>query len=174
MKPPLWIPSRERLRASNLVHFAAWVAGSDPDDDEGPAVSATSSAQRGDPGDGPAAFTASLTERRDPADGYNALWRWSIEQQEAFWSALWDWCGIVGDKGGRVFVDGDHMPGARYFPDARLNFAENLLRRRTDEPAIIAWATKSAGMFGRPGEPGSAVQRRPATKKPGDPTTSSH
>ena len=122
--PPLWIPSRERLRASNLVHFAALVAGSGPDRDEGPG-----------------AFTASLTEpRQDPADGYDALWRWSIEQQEEFWSAVWDWSGVVGDKGDRVFVDGDHMPGARYFPDARLNFAENLLRRRTDEPAIIAWS----------------------------------
>ena len=122
--PPLWIPSRERLRASNLVHFAALVAGSGPDRDEGPG-----------------AFTASLTEPRpDPADGYDALWRWSIEQQEEFWSAVWDWSGVVGDKGDRVFVDGDHMPGARYFPDARLNFAENLLRRRTDEPAIIAWS----------------------------------
>ena len=39
-----------------------------------------------------------------------------------------------------MLVDGDHMPSARYFPDARLNFAENLLRRRTDDPAIIAWA----------------------------------
>ncbi len=122
--PPLWIPSRERLRASNLVHFAALVAGSGPDRDEGPG-----------------AFTASLTEPRpDPADGYDALWRWSIEQQEEFWSAVWDWSGVVGDKGDRVFVDRDHMPGARYFPDARLNFAENLLRRRTDEPAIIAWS----------------------------------
>ena len=122
--PPLWIPSRERLRASNLVHFAALVAGSGPDRDEGPG-----------------AFTASLTEPNpDPADGYDALWRWSIEQQGEFWSAVWDWSGVVGDKGDRVFVDGDHMPGARYFPDARLNFAENLLRRRTDEPAIIAWS----------------------------------
>lgn len=76
----------------------------------------------------------------DPQRGYDKLWRWSIEQQEAFWDSLWDWCGIVGDKGDRVLIKGNDMPGARYFPDARLNFAENLLRRRTDEPAIMAWA----------------------------------
>ncbi len=105
-KPPLWIPSRERLRASNLVHFAALVAGSREEDDS----------------------------------SYESLWRWSIEQQEAFWSAVWDWSGVIGDKGGRVFIEGDQMHGARYFPDARLNFAENLLRRRTDDPAIIAWS----------------------------------
>ena len=123
-KPPLWIPSRERLRASNLVHFAAWVAGSGPDS-----------------GEAPAAFTAALTAQPDdPTGGYDALWRWSIEQQELFWGAVWDWSGIVGEKGERVFIEGDRMHGARYFPDARLNFAENLLRRRTDEPAIIAWS----------------------------------
>ena len=109
---PLWIPSRERTRASNLAAFAAWLA-----EEGGPSPDLP----------------------RPPAP-YHALWRWSIEDQEAFWSAAWDWFGIVGERGGRVLVDGDHMPSARYFPDARLNFAENLLRRRTDDPAIIAWA----------------------------------
>ena len=88
-----------------------------------------------------AAFTAFLAgEGHDPGNGYRALWRWSIENQSAFWSAVWDWCGVVGHKGGRVVVHGDRMPGARYFPDARLNFAENLLRRRSDDSAIIARA----------------------------------
>ena len=109
---PLWIPSRERTRASNLAGFTAWLA---------------------EHGEGPGA-------PQDPPAPYHALWRWSIERQEEFWSAAWDWFGIVGHKGGRVLVDGDRMPGARYFPDARLNFAENLLRRRTDDPAIIDWA----------------------------------
>ncbi|MCY4398598.1 MAG: acetoacetate--CoA ligase [Gemmatimonadetes bacterium] len=130
-KPPLWTPSRERLRASNLVHFAAWLAGSGHDPEDGAAAPSASVAE-------PSRRAAEPPH--DPQRGYDALWRWSIEQQEAFWSALWDWCGIVGDKGGRVLVPGDDMPGARYFPDARLNFAENLLRRRTDDPAIIAWA----------------------------------
>ena len=79
-----------------------------------------------------------------PTPRYRPLWRWSITEQEAFWAALWDWCGVVGERGGRVLVDGDRMPGARYFPDARLNFAENLLRRRTDDPAIIAWSEDGA------------------------------
>ena len=76
--------------------------------------------------------------------GYPALWRWSITEQSAFWASLWEWCGVVGERGGRVVVDGDRMPGARYFPDARLNFAENLLRPRTDDPAIIAWSEDGA------------------------------
>ena len=129
-KPPLWIPSRERLRASNLVHFAAWLAGSGHDREGGPAALASVAEPSRD----------SAAPSHDPQRGYDALWRWSIEQQEGFWDSLWDWCGIVGDKGERVFEEGDGMAGARYFPDARLNFAENLLRRRTDEPAIMAWA----------------------------------
>ena len=141
-KPPLWIPSRERLRASNLVHFAAWLVGSGHDPEGGStALSASVAEPSRDPERGPTALQASRAEpSRDPQRGYDALWRWSIEQQEGFWSALWDWCGMVGDKGERVFEEGDGMAGARYFPDARLNFAENLLRRRTDDPAIIAWA----------------------------------
>lgn len=58
-----------------------------------------------------------------------ALHAWSIAEPAAFWEAIWDFFGVVGDKGERVLVDADKMPGARFFPDARLNFAENLLRR---------------------------------------------
>jgi len=67
-----------------------------------------------------------------------ALHAWSIAERGAFWSALWDWCGVLGERGERALVDGDRMPGARWFPDARLNFAENLLRRRDRSPALVA------------------------------------
>ncbi len=70
---------------------------------------------------------------------YDALWRWSVEQPEAFWSTLWDFCGAVGDKGERVLVDGDKMPGARWFPQARLNYAENQLQRRDEGEALVFW-----------------------------------
>ncbi|MBS1105623.1 MAG: acsA2 [Deltaproteobacteria bacterium] len=69
---------------------------------------------------------------------YPALHAWSIAQRAEFWSALWDFCGVVGERGERVVEDADRMPGARWFPDARLNFAENLLRRRDGTPALIA------------------------------------
>jgi len=61
---------------------------------------------------------------------YAALWRWSNEEREAFWRAVWDYAGVVGTRGERTLVDAGRMPGARWFPDARLNFAENLLTRR--------------------------------------------
>jgi acetoacetyl-CoA synthetase len=69
---------------------------------------------------------------------YAALHRWSVERQDQFWPLVWDYAGVIAEtRGEEVLRDGDRMPGARYFPDARLNFAENLLRRRDDGPALI-------------------------------------
>jgi acetoacetyl-CoA synthetase len=69
---------------------------------------------------------------------YARLHAWSIADRETFWLAVWDFCGVIASKRGeRVLVDGERMPGARFFPDAQLNFAANLLRRRDDGDAII-------------------------------------
>jgi acetoacetyl-CoA synthetase len=58
-----------------------------------------------------------------------------------FWPALWDFCGVVGDKGAPPYiVDYDKMSGAKFFPDARLNFAENLLARPNQNVAISFWS----------------------------------
>ncbi len=78
-----------------------------------------------------------MTETGTGAKTYDALWRWSVENPEAFWTQVWDFCGVIGDKGEDVLTDGGKMPGARFFPQARVNFAENLLRRRDSHPAIV-------------------------------------
>jgi acetoacetyl-CoA synthetase len=70
-------------------------------------------------------------------NNYQALHQWSTEHSETFWSDLWDYAGIIGDKGNRVLEHPERMPGARWFPDARLNFAQNLLRYRDQRPAVI-------------------------------------
>jgi acetoacetyl-CoA synthetase len=72
-----------------------------------------------------------------PFGDYDALHAWSVADPAAFWDLVWDFCGVVGEKGARRLVDGDRMPGARFFPDAILNFAENLLRRNDDGEAIV-------------------------------------
>ncbi len=70
---------------------------------------------------------------------YFSLHEWSLAQPEAFWSALWDFCEVIaGERGDSVLVDGDRFPGARWFPHARLNFAENLLRHRDDRIALVS------------------------------------
>jgi acetoacetyl-CoA synthetase len=71
---------------------------------------------------------------------FAALYDWSIREPEKFWLSMWDFAGIIAEtQGERVLIDGDKMPGAQWFPDARLNFAENLLRRRDEADAMVFW-----------------------------------
>jgi len=89
------------------------------------------------------AFTAEVARRHGLAlPDYEALHRWSIDRPEEFWSAIWDFCEVVGDRGERVLLNGDRMPGAQWFPDARLNFARNLLRRRDESDALVFWGER--------------------------------
>jgi acetoacetyl-CoA synthetase len=70
---------------------------------------------------------------------YPTLHRWSVEHPDDFWSAVWDQCGVLGEKGDVLMARGADMPSTRFFPDARLNVAENLLHGwEGDEPAVVA------------------------------------
>ena len=71
------------------------------------------------------------------ARDYAALYQWSIARPLEFWDAMWDFAGVRGQKGSRVAIDMDRMPGARFFPDATLNFAENVLARQGSDPAVV-------------------------------------
>jgi acetoacetyl-CoA synthetase len=66
-----------------------------------------------------------------------SLHRYSLQQPRRFWQAVWSFCDVVGSPGERVVDDFERFPGARWFPEARLNFAENLLRFRDDRPALL-------------------------------------
>ena len=68
---------------------------------------------------------------------YPDLHQYSLEHPQEFWRAVWDFCGIAGTPGASVLENSHLMPGAKWFPDARLNFAENLLRHRDDQAAIL-------------------------------------
>ncbi len=116
----IWSPSAERIARANVTAFAQFAAG------------------RG----GPRAGSA------EPKS-YQELHDWSVSHPEEFWPAVWDFCGILGESG----VTGDPLSVlrspemspppprevSRWFPDARLNFAENLLKHGDSHPAIIAW-----------------------------------
>ena len=71
------------------------------------------------------------------APDHQSLYNFSLAHPEAFWQSFWTFTNVRGTMGERVVEDFDRMPGARFFPDARLNFAENLLRRTDDRPAIL-------------------------------------
>ena len=85
------------------------------------------------------AFARELEQRHGVAlPDYPALHRFSVDRRGDFWSAVWNFTGIVADGPGPALgAEPDAMPGARWFPDARLNYAENLLRRSDDSPALI-------------------------------------
>ncbi|HXH03782.1 MAG TPA: acetoacetate--CoA ligase [Candidatus Competibacteraceae bacterium] len=86
------------------------------------------------------AFMKAVAERWGAQTGdYPALYAWSVAQPEQFWQSVWSFGGVIGEPGRTVLADGDKMPGARWFPEARLNFAENLLRRRDAADALVFW-----------------------------------
>ncbi|ENO97003.1 acetoacetyl-CoA synthetase [Thauera phenylacetica B4P] len=106
---PLWTPSPERIAAASVTAFRL------------------------------------AAERRwgVALPDYEALHAWSVAQPEQFWTSVWEGDGVgggvIGTRGERVLVDGHRMPGAKWFPDARLNFAQNLLRSRDARDAIVFW-----------------------------------
>jgi acetoacetyl-CoA synthetase len=85
------------------------------------------------------AFTRELEARTGRTfEDFAALHRFSIGAPAEFWRGVWDFCGVIGDRGDRVASDLDQMPGGKFFPDARVSFVENVLRRHDDRPAIVA------------------------------------
>jgi len=83
------------------------------------------------------AEAAAVAGRR--IEDYEALYAWSIDDIESFWQTVWDFTAVIGENDGPVLIDGDRMPGAKFFPEAEINFAENLLRRRDDADALVFW-----------------------------------
>ena len=71
---------------------------------------------------------------------YATLHQWSVERREDFWTTVWDFCAVrAATRGTPILRNGDAMPGAQWFPEARLNFAENLLRGDGPGDAIVFW-----------------------------------
>src|SRR5438874_3392813 len=105
---PLWTPSVERIRRAHLVQFVRQVS---------------------------ARWRSCDRMNID----YEQLYRWSIAEPAEFWQSMWDFGGIRASlRGGPVVVDLDRMPGARFFPNVRLNFAENMVFRGSGPgPAVI-------------------------------------
>ncbi len=118
------------------------------------------------------AFGRMVGQPAETPEGYAALHRWSVEDA-AFWSSVWTFCGVIGDRGARVVEHPQRMPGARYFPDAAINFTENILRRRDDAVAIYSTVESGAERAITYAELAQDVARasrslRAAGVKPGD------
>ena len=74
-----------------------------------------------------------------PLDDYASLWQWSVDAPTDFWRLMWAFGGVIGEPGETVLINSDRMPGARWFPQARLNYAENLLRQHDETDALVFW-----------------------------------
>ena len=116
--PILWEPSQTALEKANLTHFAR----------------------------------AAIKRWKLRVNTYPDFHRWSIEQPGQFWQSVWEQLGVIGTpaepkKGVRAplglkagaLVDGDRMPGAKWFPGMRMNYAQNLLRKHDSSEAMIFW-----------------------------------
>lgn len=124
---PLWEPGPDRVARAHLTAFMRWLRDT------------------------------SVVPAAGAPDDYPSLYAWSLREPEAFWSAVWRFCGVVAEEraGGEpwdvVGIGLDRMAppdserGPRWFPGARLNFAENLLRYRDHRQALVAWTERGAG-----------------------------
>jgi acetoacetyl-CoA synthetase len=105
---------------------------------------------------------------------YQSLYTFSIEHPDRFWASVWDFCSVIAStRGDAVIRDADRMPGATFFPEARLNFAENLLRRRDECEAMVFRGEQGlsrtltfAGLYGEVSRVAQAL--RGAGVRPGD------
>jgi acetoacetyl-CoA synthetase len=117
---PLWTPAPDRIERANLTAFINHIQKQRP-------------------------------LGADAVKDFASLWRWSVERPDAFWPQVWRFCGVVAEeRPGRdpwdsVVIGLEHMgppdpaQGPRWFPGARVNFAENLLRYDDARPALVFW-----------------------------------
>ena len=104
MRTPLWIPTEQRKRDTNITRF----------------------------------MDAVNARRRLNLASYSDLYQWSVENLADFWAEVWDLAEIKASKRfDSVVTDLSVFPGAKWFPGAKLNFAENLLRYRDDHAAFV-------------------------------------
>lgn len=79
---------------------------------------------------------ASALVQRDITD-YDALWDWSVADKSAFWSLLWDFTGVIGQKGSVVLENEADIKNAKFFPQSQLNYAQNLLHKTGTTDALV-------------------------------------
>ena len=72
----------------------------------------------------------------DFKNNFKKLWKWSVENPEIFWSKFWDFSKIIGTKGNIILEKNKIFNKSKFFPDSKLNYSENILKKRTSEVAI--------------------------------------
>jgi len=93
----------------------------------------------------------SFVEKRGhgPFDSYESMHWFSVDQPEAFWDAIWDFTGVIGSKGDQIIEPAPHIADVRFFPQAELNVAENILRPDEDPDALMLVGCDEGGVTAR-------------------------
>jgi acetoacetyl-CoA synthetase len=89
-------------------------------------------------------------ERGHDFDGYDALWHWSVTDLDGFWQAVWDYCGIEASAPPTAVLGRRTMPGAEWFPGARLNYAQHVLRRERPGEDALLYQSETTPLAGLP------------------------
>ncbi len=72
---------------------------------------------------------------------FEDLHKWSVEYRDHFWNEVWNFFNVIGDKGGEPYLDPKNkLPGTLFFPNGKLNYAENMLKKNNNDIAITFWA----------------------------------
>jgi acetoacetyl-CoA synthetase len=109
----LWTPSPQRVAASKLTAFMAW-----------------------------------LGQRGHRFHSYDDLWQWSVTDLESFWQAIWDYSEIDASAAPERVLGSRAMPGAQWFPGARLNYAQHVLRREVPGQVALLSASETTPLHG--------------------------
>jgi acetoacetyl-CoA synthetase len=83
------------------------------------------------------------SERGLNFDGYHDLWRWSVDDVEAFWASIWDYFEVRAERPYKRVLGRREMPGAEWFPGARLSYAEHIFRDRDDDAVAMIHESES-------------------------------
>ena len=70
------------------------------------------------------------------SNNFKDLWKWSVENPEIFWSKFWDYSKIIGNKGKITILKDNIFNKTKFFPDSKLNYSENILKKKTNDNAI--------------------------------------
>ena len=70
------------------------------------------------------------------SNNFKKIWKWSIDNPEEFWSSFWDYSKIIGDKGSEIIKKNEVFNKTKFFSDSKLNYAENILKKKSDKLAI--------------------------------------
>ena len=73
----------------------------------------------------------------DTSNDFNKLWKWSVDNTDIFWKSIWDFTKVIGKQGNILFQESDIFYKTKFFPKAKLNYAQNLLKKNNIKPAII-------------------------------------